>query len=182
MRLVLALPVCLAQSLFAQTKSEPDSFKEYQCPEWFRAADGKGQWWDGLDPAELYNHPKSAKNSPPVEWKELWLKRHTDLVDKYQPDLLYFDGGIPHPPYGPRRAGAKQQQEARTNYWQTDTSVGRKSWSHIQSEEFKSPKQFINGFVDVVSKNGNYLLNIERARTARFPTSRAICCLPSVRG
>ncbi len=49
---------------------------------------------------------------------------------------------------------------ARANYWQTDTSVGKKSWSHIRDEEFKSPKQLINEFVDVVSKNGNYLLNI----------------------
>ena len=44
--------------------------------------------------------------------------------------------------------------------WQTDTSVGKKSWSHITDEQFKSPKQLINEFVDVVSKNGNYLLNI----------------------
>ena len=50
--------------------------------------------------------------------------------------------------------------QARTNYWQTDTSVGRKSWCYIANEEFKSPKQLINEFVNVVSKNGNYLLNI----------------------
>lgn len=49
---------------------------------------------------------------------------------------------------------------ARSDYWQTDNSVGAKSWSYINDENFKSPKQLINEFVNIVSKNGNLLLNI----------------------
>ena len=49
---------------------------------------------------------------------------------------------------------------ARADFWQTDNSVGAKSWSYISDEEFKSPKQLINELVDIVSKNGTYLLNI----------------------
>ena len=49
---------------------------------------------------------------------------------------------------------------ARADFWQTDNSVGAKSWSYISNEEFKSPKQLINELVDIVSKNGTYLLNI----------------------
>ena len=44
--------------------------------------------------------------------------------------------------------------------WQTDTSVGKKSWGYIEGEENKSPNELIDELVDIVSKNGNLLLNI----------------------
>lgn len=44
--------------------------------------------------------------------------------------------------------------------WQTDTSVGKKSWSYIDGEENKSPEQIVHDLIDIVSKNGNLLLNI----------------------
>jgi len=44
--------------------------------------------------------------------------------------------------------------------WQTDTSVGKKSWGYIENEEQKSPNQIIDDLIDIVSKNGNMLLNI----------------------
>jgi len=45
-------------------------------------------------------------------------------------------------------------------YWQTDTSVSNKSWGYIQNDTFKSPQFIIHELVDIVSKNGNLLLNI----------------------
>lgn len=82
---------------------------------------GKGKWWEGLDPQELYTGPtikmpdgiKSAKDVtewhekntrpwneyPPVNnpaFTEKWFLRCQDLVDKYKPDLVYFDNfGLP---------------------------------------------------------------------------------------
>ncbi|MDD2300348.1 MAG: alpha-L-fucosidase, partial [Fermentimonas sp.] len=44
--------------------------------------------------------------------------------------------------------------------WQTDTSIGKKSWSYIDGEENKSPEQIVHDLIDIVSKNGNLLLNI----------------------
>lgn len=44
--------------------------------------------------------------------------------------------------------------------WQTDTSVGKRSWSYIDGEENKTPAQIIHDLIDIVSKNGNLLLNI----------------------
>lgn len=44
--------------------------------------------------------------------------------------------------------------------WQTDTSVGKKSWCYIDGEENKTPEQIVHDLVDIVSKNGNLLLNI----------------------
>ena len=44
--------------------------------------------------------------------------------------------------------------------WQTDTSVGKKSWCYIEGEEQKTPGQIVDDLVDIVSKNGCLLLNI----------------------
>ena len=79
-------------------------------------ADGKGKWWEGLDPQDLYcglripmpADLKTAKDAETWHWKndghwyesvppndngytDKWFLRTQDLVDKYQPDLLYFD-------------------------------------------------------------------------------------------
>lgn len=44
--------------------------------------------------------------------------------------------------------------------WQTDTFVGTKSWGYITDEVYKTPGQIVDDLVDIVSKNGNMLLNI----------------------
>ena len=79
-------------------------------------ADGKGRWWEGLDPQELYTGPnmvmpdgiaglKAVQNwherndlvwteKPPAmnpKYTETWFLRAQDLVDQYKPDLVYFD-------------------------------------------------------------------------------------------
>jgi alpha-L-fucosidase len=72
--------------------------------------DGKGKWWEGLDPQELYaqNHPLSENSHenngihkqwdwgngvsiPSKAYCDKFLKRTIDLIDKYSPDLIYFD-------------------------------------------------------------------------------------------
>jgi alpha-L-fucosidase len=44
--------------------------------------------------------------------------------------------------------------------WQTDTAIGIKSWGYTTSNEYKSARQIIYDLVDIVSKNGNLLINI----------------------
>ncbi len=53
-----------------------------------------------------------------------------------------------------------KSDKARDFPWQTDTSIGKKSWGYIEGEENKTPNQIIDDFIDIVSKNGNLLLNI----------------------
>lgn len=72
--------------------------------------DGKGKWWEGYDPNELYaqNHKPSQgsentgsihnqwdyKNGaaiPDKAYCTTFLKRTVDLIDHYEPDLIYFD-------------------------------------------------------------------------------------------
>jgi alpha-L-fucosidase len=68
---------------------------------------GKGQWWDGLDPQDLYaqNHVPTNKlvwdwnarqgsSVPDAAYCEKFYNRTLDLVNKYHPDLLYFDDTV----------------------------------------------------------------------------------------
>ncbi|MFC4764898.1 alpha-L-fucosidase [Dyella koreensis] len=45
-------------------------------------------------------------------------------------------------------------------HWQTDTSISNDSWGYIEHDTYKSPQVLIQLLADVVSKNGNLLLNI----------------------
>jgi alpha-L-fucosidase len=73
-------------------------------------ADGQGTWWQGYDPQALYaqNHqPSESKpdsdtmgkqwdwangvTPPDKEYCEKFYNRTVELVDKYEPDLVYFD-------------------------------------------------------------------------------------------
>lgn len=70
-------------------------------------ADGKGQWWDGLDPQDLYaqNHTpgkglvwdwnvKKGSSVPDNAYCEKFYNRTLDLINKYHPDLVYFDDTV----------------------------------------------------------------------------------------
>jgi alpha-L-fucosidase len=69
-------------------------------------ADGKGLWWDGLDPQELYaqNHAPgkyqwewdATKGSsvPDAAYMEKFFKRTQQLWNDYHPDQVYFDDTV----------------------------------------------------------------------------------------
>lgn len=65
-------------------------------------AEGKGTWWEGLDPQELYaqNHGLSkgwnwewqdTSSWPSQDYCENFYNRTMELIKKYNPDLVYFD-------------------------------------------------------------------------------------------
>lgn len=128
------------------------------------------------------------------EYASDWLARGAEIIEKYHPDIMWFDWWI-----GQRVArsylarfaafyynecskhavtgvinykySAMQKHSAvldlergglaniRPLYWQTDTSVSDKSWGYIRNDTFKSPELIVHELVDIVSKNGNLLLN-----------------------
>ncbi len=127
-------------------------------------------------------------------WANDWLARDTELVEKYHPEIVYFDWWIGQPAMRPavtrfaafyyNYAAAHgytgvinfkdyaidypaavqdfergQQDHIVPQHWQTDTSISNKSWGYIEHDTFKSPQFLINQLADIVSKNGNLLLN-----------------------
>jgi alpha-L-fucosidase len=44
--------------------------------------------------------------------------------------------------------------------WQTDTSIARNSWCYTDTLDYKTSKEILHNMIDVVSKNGNMLLNV----------------------
>jgi alpha-L-fucosidase len=183
-------------------------------------AEGKGKWWDGQDPQALYaqDHPlsKDSENggaihrqwnwgngvTPPTqEYIEKFYKRTVDLIDKYKPDLVYFDDtALPLWPISDaglriaahlynksikkdgkltavvngkildeeqRKCMVWDIERGQSNNiepytWQTDTCIG--SWHYdrriFDNHRYKTAKTVIHTLADVVSKNGNLLLNI----------------------
>jgi len=182
--------------------------------------DGKGTWWEGFDPQDLYaqNHPLSENSydngmihrqwgwgngvCPPTSaYCEKFYNRTVDLIDKYDPDLVYFDDtALPLWPVsdaGLRIAAHFYNRSLKTRKslevvingkildeqqrkcmvwdiergqsnnieplpWQTDTCIG--DWHYdreiFERKGYKSSKMVIQMLVDIVSKNGNLLLNI----------------------
>jgi len=151
---------------------------------------------DRMDPAnkDLYWKPFERADAPvDDEFLQDWLARTKEVVDKYQPDVLWFDFGWHRPEFLPYRlelvAYYYNQAEAwgkgvvmnykdhvfdgaavyniergklagiREGYWQTDTSLSTRSWGFIANEQFKSATRVVHDLVDIVSKNGNMLLN-----------------------
>jgi alpha-L-fucosidase len=182
--------------------------------------DGKDTWWEGLDPQELYaqNHALSENSlddgmihrqwnwgngvtPPSKEYCEKFYNRTIDLINKYNPDLVYFDDtALPLWPVsdaGLRIAAHMYNKSIKDNgkltavitgkildenqrkamvwdiergqsnaieplTWQTDTCIGQ--WHYhrgvYERKEYKTAQTVIHTLIDVVSKNGNLMLNI----------------------
>jgi len=56
-------------------------------------------------------------------------------------------------------------------HWQTDTSISNASWGYIEHDTYKTPQFLIHMLVDVVSKNGNLMLNIGPRADGTIPDS-----------
>jgi alpha-L-fucosidase len=134
---------------------------------------GDGGW--------LTNDPKRQRE---------WYDRIKELADNYQPDLLYSDCGLPFADVGRTliahyyNQNAKQKKAKGVVYtckeesnsrwvrdyelgvaegisehpWQTDTNLG--DWIYREGMTFRTAPQVIQMLIDIVSKNGNLLLDV----------------------
>lgn len=144
------------------------------------------------------NHPMTT------EFLNDWLLRCTELVDKYHPQLFYFDQWIERAgfqPYlktfasyyynhglqwgkgvvinykyhaFPDSAGVLdiergKQADIRLLPWQSDDAVAYNSWGYINGLRYKSAQYLVNELVDIVSKNGNLLLNVSPRADGTIP-------------
>jgi alpha-L-fucosidase len=53
--------------------------------------DGKGKWWEGLDPVDLYGPAHDLKNPLQSPYANQFMWRVDDAIGKYHPDIIYFD-------------------------------------------------------------------------------------------
>ena len=175
--------------------------------------DGKGKWWDGLDPQQLYqqHHPMSKgswdNNAIHSQWDwshgacppsqafvTNFYNRTLDAINRYEPDLIYFDVTV-LPFYPLSNCGLKiathlynknprgvvfgkilsdEQRKALTwdvergapneiiaEPWQTCNCIGDWHYNTSRYERgYKSAQNMVKQLVEIVSKNGNLLLNI----------------------
>ena len=47
-----------------------------------------------------------------------------------------------------------------TELWQNDTAIAKNSWGYTENNSFKKPADLIRNMMDVVSKNGCFMLNV----------------------
>lgn len=178
--------------------------------------------YDGNDPAyaDFYHANQEHGTENPgnfAPWytanknfRAYWLRCIGEMIDKFQPDLLYTDGDLPFgDPWhgepggpGPDKADYAEGLQAvsklyntsiekhgdnRAVYlqkdrhpdifhvgvldieksqlpgimpdpWHTDTCIG--NWFYDVHSPYKRPEQIVEMLVDIISKNGNMLLNI----------------------
>ena len=53
--------------------------------------DGKGKWWEGLDPVDLYGPKHDNKDPLHSPFANQFMWRVDDAITKYHPDVIYFD-------------------------------------------------------------------------------------------
>jgi alpha-L-fucosidase len=54
-------------------------------------SDGKGKWWEGMDPVDLYGPVHDIKNPLQSPFANQFMWRVDDAITKYHPDVIYFD-------------------------------------------------------------------------------------------
>lgn len=150
-------------------------------------------YWPAMpepDPQALQSEPY-----PTEEFLTDWLIRTCEIIDRYQPSLLYFDWWIQHEAFkevlkkltayyynrgeqwGKKVAICYKHDammfgsgivevergalaEPKPFHWQTDTAIAKNSWCYTDTLEYKTSRQIICNFIEIISKNGNMLLNV----------------------
>jgi alpha-L-fucosidase len=138
-----------------------------------------------------YDHP----DPPPSEaFCRIWRDKVIEVVDRYHPDVMYFDTRsfiipenyrmqmLAHYYNSSHRLGrevvmtykekdfaegsgqidieAGQLGDLASFVWQADNVLDWSSWAYLSHPDYKSAGRIIRQLVDIVSKNGNLLLDV----------------------
>jgi len=138
-----------------------------------------------------YAHPQPW---PDRAFCQEWSDKVVEVIDRYHPDLVYFDSRtmiIDEPTrlkflayyYNQAHAQGREvvmtyknedfakgagiidlecgRMASATPYkWQTDDVMDWNSWAYLEKTDYKPAGRLIHELVDIVSKNGNLLLDI----------------------
>jgi len=161
--------------------------------------------YDNWDPKYegLYGHRREDTDPPRPQDEQHWENVLTELIDNYQPDYIFVDGGIGdgerkfNKPYFRqafynvlahyynsarrwdrgvvltyKREFLKTDQAVEdfersgmdhirlSSKWQTDDKISVSGWCYVENTEFWPVDYLIGALMDIVSKNGNLLLNV----------------------
>jgi alpha-L-fucosidase len=159
---------------------------------------------DGSDSDALIHDYTYVSNA----FMDDWLARSAEIVERYHPDLLYFDWWVGQPDFRThlREFAAYYYNQAAHEHqdvvlfskldampaaaatrdvergalggisdqpWQTDTSLSNRSWGYVEGDTYKPPDAVVRQLVDVVSKNGNLLMNVGPRPDGTIPDGAA---------
>ncbi len=163
---------------------------------WFMSSDPDA---DVYDPANekyywkalpLETNRYAPYRLPDQEFNQMWLSKVNEVIDKYHPDVLYFDSRTniidekyrysmaKHLYEDPSTVLTYKQEDfpadvgvydiecgrfekAKDYAWQTDDRLeDNVTWCMVQNPKYKSAVRIIHQLCDIVSKNGNLLLNV----------------------
>ena len=157
----------------------------------------------------LLEDPKNAilyGYMPRDKFLQMWKGKLIEVIDKYQPDLMWFDGWLDEIPEQtrmeylayyfnkarewdrevvvtykgedlPRDVAMEDYEKGRaaalTDFvWLTDDTISKGSWCYTEDLEIKSTAEVLRTFIDIVSKNGQLLLNISPMADGTIPENQ----------
>ena len=156
--------------------------------------------------------PELQKSYGSMGWEQflqMWNGKLEEVIDSYQPDIIWFDSWLDRIPEANRQAFAayylnaaeswgkevvitykqedlppnlgvvdfeKGRLDSATEFaWLTDDTISAGSWSTTGSWSYteeliiKPARELVHTLVDIVSKNGNLLLNISPRADGTIP-------------
>ncbi|QDU54671.1 alpha-L-fucosidase [Aeoliella mucimassa] len=155
---------------------------------------------DDKDRAMLYGY------MPREQFLDLWLGKLEEVIDQYDPDLIWFDSWLDEIPDETRREflayyfnhAEQTGQQVLVTYkqkdmpqdvcvldlekggmagltdfaWLTDDTISLGSWCYTDTLDVKPTKVVLHSLVDIVSKNGQLLLNISPMADGTIPENQ----------
>ena len=176
--------------------------------------DGKKEWTGHYDGAkrnfpEVLDDPQRAflyGYMPREQFLEMWTAKLKEVINKYHPDLIWFDSWLDEIPAERREefvayyvnSATQHGQEIVLTYkqqdfpqgvgildiekgamdkltkepWLTDDTISLGSWCYTQDLKIKDPKVVLHSLIDIVSKNGQLLLNISPMADGTIPENQ----------
>ncbi len=147
----------------------------------------------GPDLVTSSTDPKLRKlygNMPADEFHEYWLEELREVIQGYNPDIIWFDTWLDRIPDAylkkmvamqynnkeesiitykhedlPRNLAVMDieqggMKEMPFDYWMTDITLSYSSWSYVTGQTYKPVEMVVRNMIDVWSKRGIVLLNI----------------------
>ena len=207
----------LAKAIRARGMKFVATFHHARNSLWEKNGDGK---WSGHYDGIKQNYPSlldDKKNAilygymPREQFVAMWKDKLVEVIDRYQPDLIWFDSWLDEIPeqtrfefaayylnaaeqWGREVVITRKQQDLplgfsledfekgradnlTENVWLTDDTISKGSWCYTRDLTIKDPDEVIDTTIDLVSKNGQLLLNISPMADGTIPQDQRDCLL-----